>query len=95
MNKKCVYCHKKMIYPTPKNNRKDNATIEHLNEKPPFYVKDGLKIKDIVICCGSCNSSRRDKQLSVWFKSDYCKSRNINGKTVAKPVKDYLKRKKL
>ena len=93
---RCVYCHKKMIHPYNTKNRRDSATIEHLNFDGPFYWSDeGFKIEDIVYCCASCNSSRGIKKLPVWFESDYCKSRNINEKTVADPVKKYLKRKKI
>lgn len=88
----CVYCHKKMIFPYDINNRKDSATIEHLNFDGPFYWDTGLEAKDIVICCGSCNSSRGNKKLKDWFKTQYCIHRKINEDTVAEPVRDYLKR---
>ncbi len=91
-NKRCAYCHKKMIYPYDVNNRKDSATIEHLNFDGPFYWKEGLNIEDIVICCSQCNSSRGVKKLTDWFKAEYCKNRNINQNNVTKPVKEYLKR---
>jgi hypothetical protein len=93
-DKQCVYCHKEMIYPFTHNKQRDCATIEHLNFKKPFYWKEGLQIKDIAICCGGCNSSRGAKKLSDWFKTEYCIARNINEKTVAEPVKEYLNRKK-
>jgi hypothetical protein len=68
-DKKCVYCHKKMIFPYDVNRRKDSATIEHLNYDGPFYWgDDGFFIDDIVYCCGSCNSSRGIKKLHDWFK---------------------------
>jgi hypothetical protein len=91
-DKKCAYCKKKMIFPYDVNNRKNSATIEHLNFNGPFYWKDDLKIEDIVIVCGSCNSSRGVKPLPNWFKSVYCKERDINEKTVSNSVKNYLKR---
>ncbi len=91
-DKNCVYCHKKMLYPYDVNNRKDSATIEHLNFDGPFYWKNGLQIKDIVICCGQCNSSRGKKGLLNWFKTNYCKHKNINENTVDSVVKEYLKR---
>ncbi len=94
-DKNCSYCGKRMIFPYNINNRKNSATIEHLNFDGPFYWKDGLKIEDIVIVCGSCNSSRGIKPLPVWFKTLYCKERNINKKTVSTPVKKYLERKNL
>jgi hypothetical protein len=56
---------------------KDKATIEHLNRKGPFYWDDGLKVEDLVICCGSRNSSRGTKKLSDWFNSKYCVERGI------------------
>jgi 5-methylcytosine-specific restriction endonuclease McrA len=89
-DKKCVYCGKEMIYPYDSDKRRDSATIEHLNERPPFYWNDGLKEEGLVICCGGCNSSRGKKTLADWFKSLYCVERNINEGTVAKPVKEYL-----
>ena len=94
-DKNCSYCGKRMIFPYNINNRKNSATIEHLNFDGPFYWKDGLKIEDIVIVCGSCNSSRGIKPLPVWFKTPYCKERNINEKTVSTPAKKYLERKAL
>lgn len=92
-DKRCVYCHKKMIYPYDSNNYSDSATIEHLSPFKPFYWNEGMKIENIAICCGSCNSSRGSKRLLDWFKTDYCKIKNINENTVAAPVKDYLARK--
>jgi hypothetical protein len=68
----------------------DMATIEHLNFDKPFYVKYGLMIEDIVICCSACNSSRGVKRLWDWFKSAYCRERNINPDTLAEPVRKYL-----
>ncbi len=90
----CSYCCKKMIYPYDVSKRKDSATIEHLNFDGPFYWKDELQAVDIVMCCGSCNSSRGVKKLQSWFSSDYCMKRNINKHTVSELVKDYLNRKK-
>jgi hypothetical protein len=91
-DKECVYCHKKMIYPFVSDKRGDCATIEHLNFEGPFYWDDGLRIEDIVICCGQCNSSRGTKRLLDWFGMKYCISNNINEKTIADPVKEYLNR---
>jgi hypothetical protein len=69
------------------------ATIEHLNERPPFYWKQGLKEEGLAICCWSCNSSRGSKRLRDWFLTTYCVERTtpINEKTVAEPVKLYLR----
>ena len=93
-DKKCVYCHKLMIYPYIHKNHNDSATIEHLNDEEPFYWKEGLQISDITICCGECNSSRNDKTLLDWFNTKYCIDKNINENTVAEPVKKYLNSKR-
>ena len=89
-DKSCVYCRKNMIYPYDVQNRRDSATIEHLNSEPPFHWCHGLREDGIVMCCGSCNSSRGIKKLNEWFKSQYCIDRKINADTVAEPVKRYL-----
>ena len=89
----CVYCGKKLIYPYVAKNCADCATIEHLNLDGPFYWPK-LHAKDIVFCCGSCNSSRGVKRLADWFATPYCRDRNINAKTVAAPVRSYLQRQK-
>jgi len=75
-----------------KLSRLSNDTIEHLNCDGPFYWSDGLQPEDIVICCGSCNSSRGAKKLTEWFTTRYCIEKNINAKTVAAPVRTYLRR---
>lgn len=94
-DKLCSYCKKEMIYPFDKNNRNDSTTIEHLNYDGPFYIKTGLNIVDIVIVCGSCNSSRGVKKLIDWLKTDYCINKNINSDTVSSQVRDYLIRNPL
>ena len=93
-DKSCVYCHKAMkTFPEIKagnGDRRDLATIEHLNFDPPFYVKDGLRTEDIAICCFACNASRGNRRLWEWFTMPYCRVRDINVETVAQPVKRYL-----
>ncbi len=82
-----------MIYPYVAQKRVDCATIEHLNFDGPFYWdEEGFNAEDIVICCGSCNSSRGAKRLAAWFQTRYCIEQNINVDTVAAPVKSYLRR---
>jgi len=94
-DKTCAYCHKAMqTFPEIKAGRgarEDLASIEHLNFDGPFYIKDGLRIEDIVICCIGCNSSRGVRRHLDWFKSAYCAQRNINPDTVAVPVQNYLR----
>jgi hypothetical protein len=97
----CAYCGKKMIYPWNSKNRSDSATIEHLNHKKDWesvsdYVRKGWPVAEIiVICCGSCNYSRRDKSLRDWFKKDYCKGNNsmnkkIDEESVGLVVREYI-----
>jgi len=90
-DKTCVYCHKKMTNSKNGGWRGDWATIEHLNHLPPWNNP-----KTVVICCGSCNSSRGNKTLLDWFQTKYCldRNRNININTVAKVVKDYINQQK-
>lgn len=81
-----------MVYPYIANRCMDCATIEHLNFDGPFYWGKGLQAEDIVICCGSCNSSRGVKTLTDWFKTSYCIEKNVNSSSVAAPVRSYFER---
>ncbi|TSC89382.1 MAG: hypothetical protein G01um10145_539 [Microgenomates group bacterium Gr01-1014_5] len=85
-DKTCVYCHKVMIDPRSRGRRIDWATIEHLNFMPPWN-----NASTVAICCWSCNSSRGSKKLLDWFKGEYCLIKKINEKTVAKPVREFIK----
>jgi hypothetical protein len=85
-DKTCVYCHKLM----KKSRRSFGATIEHFNNDGPFEKRFNL-----AICCRGCNSSKGIKKLLAWFKTDYCYKKNINVKTVSKPVGDYMRLMKL
>jgi hypothetical protein len=38
----------------------------------------------------SCNSSKGDRPLAVWFDMAYCKSRSITGEQVAEVVRAQL-----
>ena len=81
----CVYCYKVFQKPRGRSYR-DAATIEHLNHLPPWHNP-----KTVAYCCGQCNSSRNNKTLAAWFRSGYCVEKNINERTVAQPVKDYIR----
>ena len=84
---KCVYCQKDMIESIQGSWRGDWATIEHLNNIGPLNDPN-----TVAICCGSCNSSRRNKKLLDWFKTQYCKEKDISAMTVAEPVRNYIKK---
>lgn len=88
-DKKCVYCRIRMKQ-SSRARGPSEATIEHFNNDGPFKKRYNL-----AICCRRCNSSRRDKSLSDWFKTEYCLKKKINEKMVAKPVKEYLRLEKL
>jgi hypothetical protein len=91
-DKLCVYCSCEMhLYVGVRGTRSDKATVEHLDHRPPFHWKDGLKADGIAICCGSCNASRGAKTHAEWFRSQYCLERAINFDTVAEAVRAYLK----
>lgn len=94
-DKKCVYCHKVMIFPYSRANQSNSATIEHFREEGPFYWEKGLRIEDLAICCGNCNSRRLKNKLLDWFKTDYCIKNNINEKTVAEPVRELIRKNNL
>jgi hypothetical protein len=66
------------------------ATIEHFNNDGPLTKKYNL-----AMCCRGCNSSKGTKRLLAWFKTPYCVEKNINEKTVAEPVKQYIRLAKL
>jgi hypothetical protein len=83
-DKKCVYCGVSMR----RHPRRLDATIEHFNNNGPFAREHNL-----AICCRSCNSSKGRKTLLAWFETDYCRERNIHEKTVAAPVRKYLRLK--
>jgi len=82
-DKQCVYCSKNF-----KNNYCDRATWEHINNK----AKD-IEGWNIVLCCGSCNASKGMKKLNIWLDSVYCIKNNINKKSVADIIKNYIKNK--
>jgi hypothetical protein len=85
-DKTCVYCRILM----KRSVRSFGATIEHFDNDGPFHEK-----YNVAICCRGCNSSKGAKTLLAWFKSDYCDEKGISYKTVLKPVKDYMRLKKL
>jgi hypothetical protein len=85
-DKTCVYCGILM----KRSVRSFGATIEHFDNDGPFAKK-----YNVAICCRGCNSSKGTKKLSVWFETRYCRENKISGKAVSKPVKDYMRLKKL
>lgn len=85
-DKACVYCHAK-LKPYTQARGTNKATIEHMNNDGPYDQEFNISI-----CCNSCNSSKAQMSLLKWFKTPYCKEKNINKETVAKVIKQYLKK---
>ena len=85
----CVYCGVKM---QNYSESKIRPTIEHIDNDQPWIWGEGLKLENIVICCGGCNSSKGAKSLLSWFESAYCIARGISAATVAEPIRRHLER---
>jgi hypothetical protein len=85
-DKSCVYC--KLRFRVGTRSRKNLASWEHMDA----YSVKHPKVWNIVLCCGSCNSSRGPKGLAEWFDSAYCRKKNISRQTVAIVIQRYLKR---
>jgi hypothetical protein len=83
-DKICVYCRVSMKKSSRAKGASE-ATIEHFNNDGPFDKK-----YNVAICCRRCNSSKGARELLTWFETLYCIEKKINGKTVAKTVKEYI-----
>lgn len=88
-DKLCVYCHIELKeYLDIKGTPKDKATFEHLTD-------EDLPLEDnVVMCCGSCNSSRGAKELPDWLESLYCKKKKISRETINPIVWELLRKQK-
>lgn len=82
-DKTCVYCGTEF---TPaKVSMKTAASWEHIINDVKIITRE-----NIVLCCFSCNSSKGQKQLSEWLKSDFCNRRGITSDNVAPIVKEAI-----
>ncbi|WP_142455430.1 HNH endonuclease [Gracilimonas mengyeensis] len=79
-DKACVYCGKK--FTSPKVSAKTAPSWEHIINDASIITRE-----NIALCCRACNSSKGQKKLSVWLKSDYCKERGITPNSVAPIIK--------
>lgn len=93
-DKVCVYCKKEMISPKSNGSRMNWATIEHLDNEPPFKYRRGQTKEDFAISCWRCNCVLRgDKKLTVWLAEEYKKQNGeITTDTIAPVIKKYLKK---
>jgi hypothetical protein len=81
----CVYCGTDFRHTS--KTRKDKGSWEHIINDTSITT-----LENIVICCGSCNSSKGTKSLNQWLQSEYCRRRNINKDTVAGIVKLHIEK---
>ena len=85
-DKLCVYCRVRLkAYPRTKGAPRDKGTFEHIKNDASLTEET-----NIAMCCAACNSSKGIKTLSSWLETEYCKKKNINRKTVAHVVKQFL-----
>ena len=76
----CVYCGDEF---TPaKVSKKSAASWEHIINDAKIITRE-----NITLCCCGCNSSKGQKQLSVWLQTKYCKERGISPESVAPIIK--------
>jgi 5-methylcytosine-specific restriction endonuclease McrA len=88
-DKLCVYCRIKLKeYLLTKGTPSDKATFEHIDNDGP-----NDKEWNIAMCCASCNASKGTKKLMDWLETPHCKENNINEKTVANIIKEFIKNK--
>jgi uncharacterized protein (DUF927 family) len=89
-DKACVYCGVPMVDKMrPSGPGRSVATWEHIINNR--YI---INRENIARCCVACNSSKGNKDLSVWMQSSYCRQHGINRGTVAEVVKKALQRER-
>ncbi|MCP3932843.1 MAG: HNH endonuclease [Bacteroidetes bacterium] len=82
-DKVCVYCGCEF---TPANvSKKTAASWEHIINDASIITRE-----NIALCCCGCNSSKGQKQLSIWLESKYCIDRGITKETVAPIIKQAI-----
>lgn len=79
-DKTCVFCGVEFV--TSTISKKSSASWEHIINDAQIIARE-----NIALCCRGCTASKRQKKLSVWLQSTYCKERGINVVTVAPIIK--------
>lgn len=82
-DKECVYCN--TPFTAHNVSKRSSASWEHIINDATIITRE-----NIVLCCCGCNSSKGQKELSVWLQSEYCKSRGITKETVAPIIKQAI-----
>jgi hypothetical protein len=79
----CVYCG--ISFDGTAASPGGRPTSEHI-------VNDAriVTAENIALCCIACNASKGTKDVAVWLKSKYCKSRGITERSVASVVQAAL-----
>mgnify|MGYP000047128787 CR=1 len=82
-DKICVYCGGEF---TPaKVSKKSVASWEHIINDSKIITRE-----NIALCCCGCNSSKGQKQLSVWLENKYCMEHGISPESVAPIIKQAI-----
>jgi len=83
-DKVCVYCGTEF---TPvKLSKRCAASWEHIINDAKI-----ITLENIALCCCGCNSSKGQKQLSIWLQSKYCTDKGISAESVAPVIKQAIK----
>ena len=82
-DKVCVYCG--TPFTSHKVSKKSASSWEHIINDEEIVTKE-----NIALCCCGCNSSKGQRQLSVWLESPYCKDRGITKVSVAPIIKQAI-----
>ena len=82
-DKACVYCGVK--FTSTRISKKTSASWEHIVNDEKIITRE-----NIALCCCGCNSSKGQKEISVWLQSKYCKEHNITPDSVAPIIKQAI-----
>ncbi len=79
----CVYCRNEF---TPHAvSVKSSSSWEHIVNDATIITRE-----NIALCCRGCNSSKGQKQLSVWLQSKYCTERGVTPESVASIIQQAI-----
>ena len=78
-----VYCG--IEFTPAKISKKPAASWEHIINDAKIITRE-----NITLCCCGCNSSKGQKQLSIWLESKYCKGKDISPESVAPIIKQAI-----
>jgi len=82
-DKSCVYCGVDFTQSNP--SKAAGLSWEHIINDARIITRE-----NIALCCRGCNSSKGQKQLSVWLTSKYCNERGITPESVAPIIKQAI-----